>query len=419
MDREAESEPTRRRPVRRLVDPLTEFLREEAAGGVVLAAATVVALLWANLPDDQSYADLWNTELVLGAGSLEIEEDLRHWVNDGLMVLFFFVVGLEIKRELVTGELKERAAAVLPVAAAIAGAALPAAIFVAIMAGAEGSSGWAIPAATDIAFAVGVLALLGDRASPGLKLLLLTIAIVDDVIAIVLIALVYSDGIALGWLAAAAAALVVVVVLRRAGVWRIAVYVPVGLAAWLAMYESGVHPTIAGVALGLLCPARPVAGRDVLRILEHRLHPVSAFVVIPVFALANAGMELGGGRIANALESRLAWAIVIGLVVGKLFGIAAGALLALRRGWGELPGGVEPREVWGVAALGGIGFTVSLFIADLAYEGTGLINTAKIGILGGSVAAGVLGAVLVRRGVTPGSHAARSQARASSRTPRP
>jgi Na+:H+ antiporter, NhaA family len=382
---------------RTFVDPLTEFLREEAAGGFALAVATVVALLWANGPADQAYVNFWNHELGIGIGGLDLNEDLRHWVNDGLMVLFFFVVGLEIKRELVTGELREPAAALLPAVAALGGVVLPALIFVAITAGAEGASGWAIPAATDIAFAVGVLALLGDRVSSGVKLLLLTIAIVDDVIAIVLIAVFYSEGISLGWGAAAVVVLIGVVVLRRIGVRRIGAYFLVGCAAWLAMHESGVHPTIAGVALGLLCPARPVAGRDVLGTLEHRLHPLSAFVVVPLFALANAGIDLGGGNLGDALQSRVAWAIAAGLVIGKLVGITGATLLALRRGWGELPGGVERRHVSGVAALGGIGFTVSLFIAQLAYEGTGLENTAKVGILAGSVVSGILGAVLLLR----------------------
>ena len=387
----------RSRTRRTFVDPLTEFLQEEAAGGVALALATVAALLWANGPADQAYLDFWNHELGIQIGGLDLNEDLRHWVNDGLMVVFFFVVGLEIKRELVTGELQRRGAATLPAVAAIGGVVLPALIFVAVTAGAEGASGWAIPAATDIAFAVGVLALLGDRVSSGVKLLLLTIAIVDDVIAIVLIAVFYSEGISSAWLAAAVAVLVGVIVLRRLGVWRIAVYVPVGFAAWVAMHESGVHATIAGVALGLLCPARPVRGREVLVTLEHRLHPVSAFVVVPLFALANAGIDLRGGNLQDALESRVAWAIAAGLVIGKLAGITGATLLTLRRGWGDLPEGAERRHVAGIAALGGIGFTVSLFIAQLAYEGTDLVNTAKVGILAGSLVSGILGAALLLR----------------------
>jgi Na+:H+ antiporter, NhaA family len=383
--------------VKRFVDPLTDFLHEEAAGGVALAVATVVALVWANSPADQAYADVWDFEIGFEVAGLDLENDLGHWVNDGLMALFFFVVGLEIKRELVVGELRQRSAAVLPVAAALGGVLMPVLIFVAVIAGGEGASGWAIPAATDIAFAIGVIALLGDRIPAGVKLFLLAIAIVDDLIAISLIAVFYSEGISVGWLLAAAAVLGGVVGLRAAGVRSIPVYVAVGIAAWIAMHESGVHATIAGVALGLLCPAHPVDGRDVLTTLEHRLHPVSAFVVVPLFALANAGIDLGAKNLEDALESRLAWAIFLGLVIGKLTGISAATLLALRRGWGSLPEGAERGRVPGVAALGGIGFTVSLFIAELAYGDDELANIAKIGILGASLASGMLGAALLRR----------------------
>ena len=383
--------------MRRFVDPLTDFLHEEAAGGVALAVATVVALVWANSPADQAYADVWDFEIGFEVAGLDLENDLGHWVNDGLMALFFFVVGLEIKRELVVGELRQRSAAVLPVAAALGGVLMPVLIFVAVIAGGEGASGWAIPAATDIAFAIGVIALLGDRIPAGVKLFLLAIAIVDDLIAISLIAVFYSEGISVGWLLAAAAVLGGVVGLRAAGVRSIPVYVAVGIAAWIAMHESGVHATIAGVALGLLCPAHPVDGRDVLTTLEHRLHPVSAFVVVPLFALANAGIDLGAKNLEDALESRLAWAIFLGLVIGKLTGISAATLVALRRGWGSLPEGAERGRVPGVAALGGIGFTVSLFIAELAYGDDALANIAKIGILGASLASGMLGAALLRR----------------------
>jgi Na+:H+ antiporter, NhaA family len=380
---------------RQVLDPLAEFLREEAAGGIALMTTAAAALIWANSPAGDTYFTLWEQDLKLGFGSIAITADLRHWVNDGLMALFFFVVGLEIKRELVVGELRDRRAAVLPAIAALGGVIAPALVFLALAAGGSDASGWAIPAATDIAFAVGVLAVLGDRISSGVKLFLLTIAIVDDIIAIVLIAVFYSGGVSLTWLAAAVAALGAAVVLRRSGVARIAVYVPVGVAAWIAMHESGVHATIAGVALGLLTPARPVGGRPVLSILEHRLHPLSAFVVVPLFALANAGVDFGGGVLTEAATSRLAWAIALGLLVGKLFGIAGGTHLALRKGWGRLPDQVNRRQVWGVAALGGIGFTVSLFIAQLAYEDAATVSTAKVGIFAGSLVSATVGAVVL------------------------
>jgi NhaA family Na+:H+ antiporter len=379
--------------MRRAVDPLVEFLRDEAAGGLALLAATVAALAWANSPWGEGYVSFWGHELTLGVGDLALGLDLRHWVNDALMALFFFVVALEIKRELVTGELRDRRAAALPAIAATGGVVLPALVFLALTAGGEGAAGWAIPAATDIAFAIGLLALLGDRVTPGMRLFLLSIAIVDDVIAIAIIAVFYAGDLALGWLAAGLAALAAVAVLRRLGVVRIAAYVPAALVAWVAIHESGVHATIAGVALGLLTPARPVGGRDVLGTLEDRLHPLSAFAVVPLFALANAGVDLGGGVLGDALRSSLTWAIVAGLAVGKLAGITGATLLALRRGWGSLPADVGRPQVAGLAAVAGIGFTVSLFIAQLAFDDPALVDRAKVGVLLGSVLSGLAGAV--------------------------
>jgi NhaA family Na+:H+ antiporter len=368
---------------------LREFLHDEAAGGVALLAAAVAALVWANVASD-SYVSFWHRHLDVG-----LDLDLQHWINDGLMAIFFFVVGLEIKRELVAGELRDRRAATLPVLAAAGGVALPALIFAAITAGTPDTAGWALPAATDIAFAVGVLALLGDRVSSGVTLFLLTIAIVDDIAAIVIIAVFYADSLAAGWLLAAAGAVLVVVALRRAGVTALGAYIVVGAFAWFAVHESGVHATIAGVLLGLLTPAGPVGGRDVLVELEHRLHPVSAFVIVPLFALANAGVDLGGGVLGDAADSRLAWAVVVGLVVGKTLGITGATFAGLRLGWGTLPAGVRGAQVWGLAALGGIGFTVSLFIAQLAYDDPATIARAKVGILVGSLVSAALGTALL------------------------
>jgi NhaA family Na+:H+ antiporter len=404
----SERQPDQRGPVNRALGPLAEFLREEAAGGLVLLGAAVVALVWANSPVRDAYDSLWATDLRLGVGSLAIEEDLRHWINDGLMALFFFVVGLEIKRELAVGELSERRAAALPALAALGGAVAPALLFTAIVAGGDAAAGWAIPMATDIAFAVGVLALLGDRVSAGVKLLVLAIAVVDDLVAIMVIAVFYSDHIAVGWLATALALLALVYAMRRAGVTGVAPYVPVGIAVWVAMLESGVHATIAGVALGLLTPAGRVGGRAVLVELEHRLHPFSAFGAVPLFALANAGVYLGGGKLGDAASSRVAWAIAIALVAGKLAGIAASVSGGIRARIGVLPADVGPGAVWGVAALGGIGFTVSLFIAGLAFDDPGLQDQAKVGIFAGSIVSGALGAALLisasgaspRRGAT-------------------
>jgi Na+:H+ antiporter, NhaA family len=388
----------------RLLDPLPEFLHAEAAGGVALAIAAVAALVWANSPAADSYGALWEYKLTIGPGSVAVTEDLRHWVNEGLMAVFFFVIGLEIKRELVIGELRDPGAALLPVLAATGGVAVPAVIFLSLTAGSPAAAGWGIPIATDIAFALGVLALLGERVPVGAKLFLLTIAIVDDIIAITVIAIAYSDSISPQWLGGAAGGLLVVIGLRVMGVGAIWPYIPLGIAVWFATLESGVHATIAGVALGLLTPATPVAGRKVLDLLQHRLHPISALLVIPLFALANAGVALEPASLTAPHAGLLAAGVALGLLVGKVLGIAGVTLLARRLRLGILPTGVTTRYVWGLAALAGIGFTVSLFIADLAYSQTALTNAAKMGIMAGSLAAALLGTAIL----FPGRHPRRS-----------
>jgi NhaA family Na+:H+ antiporter len=393
-------------PVQRILDPLRAFLRQEAASGVVLVSVTIVALLWANSAAADGYVHLWQHELTLGIGPWSITEDLQHWVNDGLMAVFFFVVGLEIKRELVTGELRERRAAALPALAALGGVVLPALIFLSIAPAGPVVQGWGVPMATDIAFAVGILALAGPRASDGAKLLLVSLAIVDDILAIVVIALWYSDHFAVAGVVAAVLLVGLILLLRRwaGSPW---VYVLPAVALWIAVFSSGVHATIAGVVLGLLTPARPVRGRPVLEQLEHALHPISVYVIVPLFALANAGVDLRGGALTAALTSRLTWAVVAGLVVGKTLGIAGATFLSRRLGLGQLPDGMPAVQVWPVAVLGGIGFTVALFIADLAFPDPVLIKDAKVGVLIGSSVAAILGLLLVfliarRPAVLPG-----------------
>jgi len=381
----------------RVIDPLTDFLDDEVLGGVVLLGAAVVALAWANSPWSESYFDLWGSYLKVSFAGLTINLDLQHWINDLLMAVFFFVVGAEIKRELVSGELKDPRDASVPVIAALGGVALPAIIFTVVVRGGEAAGGWAIPAATDIAFAVGVLALLGSRVSNGVRVFLLTIAIVDDIVAILIIALFYSEGISVAWLAVAGGGILAVLLFQRLGIWRIWPYVPLAAVVWLATYESGVHATIAGVALGLLVPIRTFGVRDVHRRLEHVLHPVSAFFVVPLFALANAGIDLGGGVFGDAMGSKLTWAVILGLVVGKTLGISGSTLLALRFGPGSLPSVMRSAQVWGVGALGGIGFTVALFITDLAFADELLTGQAKIGIFLGSLVSGAIGALLLYR----------------------
>lgn len=378
----------------KILDPLTDFLDEEVLGGVVLLAAAILALLWANSPWSDSYFELWGSYLKLSLGGIDIDLDLQHWINDLLMAIFFFVVGVEIKRELVVGELKDRRDAVVPVVAAVGGVALPAILFTLIATG-DAAKGWAIPAATDIAFAVGVLALLGKRVSNGVRVFLLTVAIVDDIVAILIIAVFYGEGFSPGWAAVAAGGLLAVLLFQRLGIWRIWPYVPVAAVVWLATFESGVHATIAGVALGLLVPVRPFRGREIHRTLEHALHPVSAYVVVPLFALANAGIYLRDGVLGEAMSSGITWAVIVGLVVGKVLGISVSALLALRLGSGKLPEGMRRAQLWGVAALGGIGFTVSLFITELAFTDQTLIDGAKVGIFLGSIVSALAGTALL------------------------
>ena len=387
-----------RRKARQVLDPVARFLRTEASGGFALLGAAVVALVWVNVAGPGGYESLWTTELRIGFGDAAISEDLRHWINDGLMALFFFFISLEIKREVVTGDLRRPRAAALPVAAAAGGVIVPAALFLALAGGGAEMRGWGIPMATDAAFAIAVLVVLGDKIGVGVKLFLVTVAVVDDVAAICVIAIAYTSDLSLGWLAAAIAGLGVVALMGRVGVARTLLYVPFGLFVWVAMLESGVHATIAGVALALLTPAHPINGRQVLEELEERLHPVSSFVVLPLFALANAGVELGGSALDGPDGRRVAFAVLLALVLGKFLGIGGATLVALRLRIGTLPEGVDRRSVFGIAALGGIGFTVSLFITPLAYTDATLIESAKLGILAGSIASALIGTAILAPG---------------------
>jgi NhaA family Na+:H+ antiporter len=389
---------------------MRNFLRAEAGGGLALLLGSAAALLWVNVIDAGGYASFWATHLNIGIGSASIDESLGHWVNDGLMTLFFFLISLEIKRELVTGDLRHPKRAALPIIAALGGIVVPIAIFLAVTGGHD-ASGWGIPMATDAAFAIGVLALLGDRVGIGVKLFLVTIAVVDDVAAILVIAVAYTDHLSLGWLGLAAAGLLAVAAMRALGVRRVLAYVPLGLFVWVATFESGIHATLAGVALALLTPAVPVGGRDVLGELEHRLHPWVNFAILPLFALANAGVQLGGGELSDRDGRRIALAVALGLVVGKFLGITGATLAALRLRLGALPSGVDLRGLLGAAALGGIGFTVSLFITPLAYDDPLLTGAAKIGILGGSLVSAAIGiAIFVTAGVHPSRAAAAEDA---------
>ncbi len=372
----------------------SDFVDVEVLGGVVLLAATIATLVWANV-SFVSYERLWSTHLTIGVGNHTLTEDLQHWVNDGLMTVFFFVVGLEIKRELVRGELRDRRTASLPAIAAVGGMVVPALLYLAINAGGPGGRGWAIPMATDIAFAVAVLAIAGSRIPANLKLFLLTLAIVDDIGAIVVIAVFYSGDISATWLLGAVATVLAIAALQRLGARRAWMYVLPAVVLWLCVFQSGVHATIAGVVLGLLTPARPIGGREVIEPLEAGLHPWSSFVIVPLFALANAGVHFGGDAISNALHSRIAWGIVLGLVIGKPLGIVTTSALAHRFRIGQLPEGVSLKHLVAAGAVAGIGFTVSLFVADLSYRGVRL-DDAKLAILGASVLSGIIGLTLLR-----------------------
>jgi NhaA family Na+:H+ antiporter len=404
---------------------LQRFLQTEVAGGVVLLAAALVALVWANSPWRAGYESLWATRVQLSLGNVQFDEDLRHVVNDALMAVFFFVVGLEIKRELVVGELRNWRTAALPAIAALGGMVVPALLYTAFNAGGPGARGWGVPMATDIAFAIGVLALLGDRVPAALKLFLLTLAIVDDLGAIAVIALFYAGDVDLTMLGLAAAGLAGVVALRAAGVRWSPLFFVAGVAVWFFTFESGVHATIAGAALGLLVPARPVAAAAVAREwavdlsdeptpadlrtmtrlanrsmspaerLQHDLHPVTSFFIVPLFALANAGVTFRSGAFDAPGAGAVAAGIAIGLVVGKTVGVSGAAWLAMRLGVGVLPGEIGLRQVVGAAAVAGIGFTVSLFITDLAFPAE-LRDIAKVSVLAASAVAAVIGALILR-----------------------
>jgi NhaA family Na+:H+ antiporter len=376
----------------RVVVAIKDFLALESAGGVLLAGAAVLAMLLANSPLEAVYAGFLDTPVEVRVGALEIAKPLLLWINDGLMAVFFFLVGLELKREALEGELSSPAQVMLPALAAVGGMALPAAIYAALNWGDPVTlRGWAIPAATDIAFALGVLSLLGGRVPPGLKIFLLTLAILDDVGAIVIIALFYTadlSGVSLGMAALALAGLFA---LNRAGVQRAAPYLLVGLLLWVSVLKSGVHATLAGVALALFIPRRPA------RMLESDLHPPVAYAILPLFAFANAGVSLDGVSLASFLEP-VPLGIATGLLAGKTLGVFLVSALVIRLEWAQMPAGASWASLFGIAVLCGIGFTMSLFIAGLAFEGTAgeyAVQT-RLGILGGSIAAALAGYALLR-----------------------
>ena len=406
---------------------LRVFFETEAGGAAVLLTATLVALVWANSPWAAGYHRLWATPLSVSLGELHLSLDLAHWVNDGLMTLFFLVIGLEVRREFDRGELRERRRAALPIVAGLGGMIVPALLFLMLNPGGEAARGWAMVMATDTAFALGILALAGRHCPLRLRIFLLTLVVVDDVGAISIIALAYSSAVAPVWLLLAAAALVTIAALRRRGVESSAPYWLLGLAAWLCTLLGGIHPTVSGVAVGLSTSAYPPRRSDLQRAsglarafreqpsaalaseaarritralspnerLQHALHPWTSFVVVPLFALANAGITLSGGVLDRAFSSPLVLGVVIALVIGKPVGITFGAWLATRRVFGGLPLAVPWPSLVAVSSVAGLGFTVSLLIAELSYSGP-LLEEAKVGILAASLCAALVGTLMLR-----------------------
>ena len=461
------------RPLARKVGrPIQSFMAIEAASGMLLIAATVIALVWANSPWKESYHDVWATEIRVEVGDLiKLEEhggghaeeaetpvgaessgaeagaagsgeagaagaaeeehhglSLGAFVNDALMALFFFVVGLEIKRELVAGELRNPRAAMLPAIAALGGMIVPALIYTVINLGGDAAGGWGIPMATDIAFAVGVMSLLGSRVPSPLKIFLLTLAIVDDLGAIIVIAIFYTDSLSMGWLAVAAALIGVTALMKRSGIWFIPTYILAGMALWYAVFQSGVHATIAGVIMGLMAPAKPLfhgetpeevlapmlesAEPSVFEVkraafhvnesisvaerLSGLLHPFTSFLIIPIFALANAGIELSGDTISDALTAAPTLGVFFGLLIGKFVGVSVFTLVAVKLGISPLPAGTKPAHILSVGALAGIGFTVALFVTGLSFDDPALQDQAKMGILAASLVASIVGLLMLK-----------------------
>lgn len=431
-------------PIEKILSPLQEFMHAETSGGIVLIICTVIALIWANSPFADSYHHLWHTYITFDFGGYVLKHSLHHWINDGLMVIFFFVVGLEIKRELLVGELSSAKKAALPVAGALGGMILPALIYFSLNAGKEGVAGWGIPMATDIAFVVGIMALLGPKFPFSLKIFILALAIVDDIGAVLVIAIFYTAEISFSALLVGAVIILLLIIFNRLGVRSLIVYTITGIALWLAFLESGVHATVAGVLLAFTIPVSSRIntkkfttetkqlldefdksgehGEDVLtnerrltlvqsiegncekmltplQRFEHMLHPWVAFFIMPVFALANAGVTISSD-FANALTNPISVGIILGLFFGKQLGIFGFSYIAIKLGLASKPDGVNYTKMYGAGILAGIGFTMSLFIANLAFPSEDLLNIAKVGVLSASLIAGIVGYIVVKIGLS-------------------
>lgn len=428
----------------RFLQPFASFVRVESLGGNLLILASIVALVWANSEWSDQYLALWEKPIAVGIGDWVIREPSLIWINDLLMAFFFLLVGMEIKRELLVGELNAPSKAFLPVFAALGGMIVPALIFYSITHGGPESRGWGVPMATDIAFALGVMRLVSNRVPPGLFVFLAALAIIDDLGAILVIAIFYSSAIHWGALGFAALITAVLVLMNRGGIRRPGLYFLVGLPLWVALYLSGIHATIAGVIVGVCMPAgtrfgidsivagaRSLLGKaddprssgaDVegavadlrtkvdgaqspLERLEHAMQPYVGFVIVPLFALANAGVVLKGAS-PSLIVDKVSLGVILGLFVGKPIGVIGMTLLAVKLGIARLPSGVTGRHLLGAGMLAGIGFTMSLFVAGLAYETGSLLHTeAKVGILAGSIISGIAGLIVLRTAPAPSDRA--------------
>ncbi len=379
------------------VDELARYLRTETIGGAIMLCAAVVALIWANTPAGTAYREL--QELTVGPAALHLDLSLATWAADGLLAVFFFVAGLELKRELVIGELRERRTALLPVLAALGGMVVPAGLAALIIFGEPGAGkAWAIPMATDIAFALAVLAIAGSPLSRSVRIFLLSVAVVDDLGVILIIALVFTSSLSLAALAVAVALAGGYALLQHLRVRTAWAYVPLALGTWVALHESGVHATIAGMTLALLTRVRADPGEEEAPAarLEHRLQPWSAGFCVPVFAFFAAGVVLSGDTLSGVVTNRVALGVMVGLLVGKALGVLGGALLAVRFGRARRPGDLRWREIGAVAVLGGVGFTVSLLVTELSFTDPATTEQVKAAVLVASLVAAGFGAVLLR-----------------------
>jgi NhaA family Na+:H+ antiporter len=385
-----------RRIIAQAATGIGEFLRLEAAGGIVLMGAAILALIVSNTPVAPFYKIFLTMPVEIRIGALEIAKPMLLWINDGLMAVFFLLVGLEIKRELLEGELASFSQALLPAIAAIGGMAVPAAIYASLNSSSgDAIHGWAIPSATDIAFALGVLSLLGNRVPVALKVFLLAVAIFDDLGAIVIIALFYSSELSVASLVLSGIVLAAMFAINRAGVTRIAPYALLGIVLWVCVLKSGVHATLSGVAIALAIPLRAPDGSSPLRDLEHMLHPWVAFLVTPLFGFANAGVSLTGIRFASLFEN-IAFGIAAGLFIGKQIGVLLSVFICVKLRLARLPEGAGWLAIYGASLLAGIGFTMSLFIGTLAWDHTYYSAPLRIGVLGGSLLSGIAGYIVLR-----------------------